>query len=208
MKIRRSISGTFLFALVRFALWPAGIFWIRYLSASNSPFACMVCIRKPWCRYNLKIALKSSNIIAAVFPFRWLTPVKSIFLFRYMKNGIPLTKKISAVKNTVFLILAISLWIFIWSEAATVGLPRKILPFRALMSFHHSFWAVLIFPTNTLQFLIWLFFINYLKSAFDGYNSLACSFLATFSLLTSRLVNIFMFYSTVFISTIIFMSSG
>ena len=35
MQIRRSISGTFLFALVRFTLWPAGIFWIRLFIISS-----------------------------------------------------------------------------------------------------------------------------------------------------------------------------
>ena len=207
-QIRRSISGTCLFALVRVTLGPAGIFWIRSLSAPNSPSACTVWMRKPRYRYNLKIALKALNIIAAVRPCRWLTPVKSIFLLRGIKNGIPLTKKLSAVKNIFFLRLAISLRIFIQSEATTVGLLLTVLSFRALMYFPHISWAVSIFRTDTSQLLICLFFNHQLKSVFGGYNSLAYSFLAAFAPSMSHLVKAFMSSSTVFISTIFFMSSG
>ena len=53
--------------------------------------------------------------------------MKSIFLLRDMENGIPLTNKMSAVKNTVLLRLAISLVNLIRSEATTVGLPLDII---------------------------------------------------------------------------------
>ena len=125
-----------------------------------------------------------------------------------MKNGIPLTKKMSAVKNTIFLRLAISLVILIRSEATVVCLPWTDLPFRALMSFPHITWVVSIFQTNTLQFLIWLFFIGHLNYAFDGHNSLAYSFRDAFAPLASRLVNDFIFSSTLFICTRFFVSSG
>ena len=125
-----------------------------------------------------------------------------------MKNGIPFTKKMSAVKNTVSWRFFISFGFWILSASTTLDLLQTILPFMVSMSWPQISCAVSIFLTKNSQFLLWLFLIIHQKYAFEGNNSFAYNYLAFFSPSISLLVNAFLLYAVVLITSMSLISSG
>ena len=89
-----------MFALARLTVGPPGISFVGTCRGVNSPSACRCVMRNPRLQWHLHVSSKAPNMLLTFLLVKWFATVKRVFLLSARKNGVLLTKNMSAVMNT------------------------------------------------------------------------------------------------------------